>query len=45
MAGKIIYLRQNYHFDPEKIAMYLKQLPGRRGPARAFGFWVDYAVP
>ncbi|MFJ9867776.1 helix-turn-helix domain-containing protein [Streptomyces sp. NPDC101165] len=25
VAGKIIYLRQNYHFGPEKIAMYLKR--------------------
>ncbi|MDN3027034.1 hypothetical protein [Streptomyces sp. S.PB5] len=25
MAGKIIYLGQNYHFGPEKIAMYLKR--------------------
>jgi transposase len=24
-VGKIIYLRQNYHFGPEKIAMYLKR--------------------
>ena len=23
VVGKIIYLRQNYHFGPEKIAMYL----------------------
>ena len=23
MVGKIIYLRQNYHFGPDKIAMYL----------------------
>jgi len=25
IVGKIIYLRQNYHFGPEKIAMYLKR--------------------
>jgi len=25
MVGKIIYLRQNYHFGPHKIAMYLKR--------------------
>lgn len=25
MVGKIIYRRQNYHFGPEKIAMYLKR--------------------
>jgi transposase len=25
VAGKIIYLRQNYHFGPEKISMYLKR--------------------
>ncbi|MFG3604732.1 helix-turn-helix domain-containing protein [Micromonospora chersina] len=25
VVGKIIYLRQNYHFGPEKIAMYLKR--------------------
>lgn len=25
MVGKIIYLRQNYHFGPAKIAMYLKR--------------------
>ena len=27
IVGKIIYLRQNYHFGPTKIAMYLKALP------------------
>src|SRR6478672_8388845 len=25
VVGKIIYLRQNYHFGPTKIAMYLKR--------------------
>ncbi|MFF4131872.1 helix-turn-helix domain-containing protein [Streptomyces mirabilis] len=25
VVGKIIHLRQNYHFGPEKIAMYLKR--------------------
>ena len=25
MVGKIIYLRQHYHFGPAKIAMYLKR--------------------
>ncbi|MFF3336912.1 helix-turn-helix domain-containing protein [Streptomyces sp. NPDC002888] len=25
IVGKIIYLRQNYHCGPEKIAMYLKR--------------------
>jgi transposase InsO family protein len=25
VVGKIIYLRQNYHFGPHKIAMYLKR--------------------
>ena len=25
VVGKIIYLRQNYHFGPSKIAMYLKR--------------------
>ncbi|MFD6326511.1 IS481 family transposase [Streptomyces sp. NPDC058442] len=25
VVGKIIYLRQHYHFGPEKIAMYLKR--------------------
>ncbi|MFS7879354.1 hypothetical protein ACEYXF_39330, partial [Streptomyces asiaticus] len=25
VVGEIFYLRQNYHFDPEKIAMYLKR--------------------
>ena len=25
VVGKIIYLRQSYHFGPEKIAMYLKR--------------------
>ncbi|MFJ4584159.1 helix-turn-helix domain-containing protein [Streptomyces echinatus] len=25
VVGKIIYLRQNYHFGPEKVAMYLKR--------------------
>ncbi|MFG1755893.1 IS481 family transposase [Streptosporangium sandarakinum] len=25
IVGKIIYLRKNYHFGPEKIAMYLKR--------------------
>jgi hypothetical protein len=24
VVGKITYLRQNYHFGPQKIAMYLK---------------------
>ncbi|WUH98828.1 hypothetical protein OHR68_35840 [Spirillospora sp. NBC_00431] len=27
VVGKIIYLRQNYHFGPEKIAMCLKAVP------------------
>ena len=25
VVGKIIYLRQNYHFGPQKIAMYLQR--------------------
>ncbi len=25
VVGKIIYLRQHYHFGPHKIAMYLKR--------------------
>ena len=25
VVGKILYLRQNYHFGPGKIAMYLKR--------------------
>src|SRR5437764_14734146 len=25
VVGKILYLRQNYHFGPAKIAMYLKR--------------------
>jgi transposase len=25
VVGKIIYLRQNYHFGPAKISMYLKR--------------------
>ncbi|MGH3365847.1 MAG: helix-turn-helix domain-containing protein, partial [Nocardioidaceae bacterium] len=25
VVGKILYLRQNYHFGPEKIAMYLQR--------------------
>ena len=25
VVGKIVYLRQNYHFGPQKIAMYLKR--------------------
>lgn len=25
VVGKIIYLRQNYHFGPNRIAMYLKR--------------------
>ncbi len=25
IVGKIIYLRQNYHFGPQKISMYLKR--------------------
>ena len=25
VVGKIIYLRQNYHFGPQKISMYLKR--------------------
>jgi transposase InsO family protein/transposase-like protein len=28
VVGKIIYLRQNYHFGPTKIAMYLKRYHG-----------------
>jgi transposase len=27
VVGKIIHLRQNYHFGPTKIAMYLKRYP------------------
>ena len=30
VVGKVVYLRQNYHFGPGKISMYLK----RAGPAR-----------
>jgi hypothetical protein len=25
VVGKIVYLRQQYHFGPAKIAMYLKR--------------------
>ncbi len=25
VVGKILYLRQHYHFGPQKIAMYLKR--------------------
>jgi transposase-like protein len=25
VVGEIIYLRQNYHFEPHKLAMYLKR--------------------
>jgi hypothetical protein len=25
VVGKIVYLRQSYHFGPHKIAMYLKR--------------------
>ena len=25
MVGKIIYLRQHYHFGPQKISMYLRR--------------------
>ena len=25
VVGKILYLRQNYHFGPAKISMYLKR--------------------
>jgi len=25
VAGKVIYLRQNYHFGPQKISMYLRR--------------------
>jgi hypothetical protein len=25
VVGKIIYVRQHYHFGPHKIAMYLKR--------------------
>lgn len=25
VVGKILYLRQNYHFGPGKISMYLKR--------------------
>jgi hypothetical protein len=34
VVGKILYLRQNYHFGPGKIAMYLKR-PGSTGRVRA----------
>ncbi len=27
VVGKILYLRKNYHFGPEKIAMYLARYP------------------
>ena len=30
VVEKIIYLRQNYHFGPRKISMYLQALPRRR---------------
>src|SRR5271165_6746873 len=33
VVGKILYLRQNYHFGPGKIAMYLKRLDLNRLPA------------
>jgi transposase-like protein len=32
VVGKIIYLRQNYHFGPAKIAMYLKRYMRRGHP-------------
>ena len=25
VVGKVVYLRQSYHFGPHKIAMYLKR--------------------
>ncbi len=34
VVGKIIYLRQNYHFGPQKIAMYLKRYHDDRRSAR-----------
>ena len=32
VVEKIIYLRQNYHFGPAKISMYLKRLRLQGGP-------------
>jgi hypothetical protein len=37
IVGKIIYLRQNYHFGPTKIAMYLKRYPTCRSATRVYG--------
>ncbi|MEW2471460.1 leucine zipper domain-containing protein [Streptomyces sp. NPDC046994] len=37
VVGKIIYLRQNYHFGPEKIAMYLKRYTTSRSASRVCG--------
>jgi transposase len=37
IVGKILYLRQNYHFGPGKIAMYLKRYHDWKFPSPAFG--------
>jgi transposase InsO family protein len=37
VAGKILYLRQHYHFGPAKIAMYPEALP--RHPDQPSGGW------
>jgi transposase-like protein len=39
VVGKIIYLRQHYHFGPARIAMYLKALP--RHPDQPLGRVAD----
>jgi hypothetical protein len=36
-SGKILYLRQNYHFGPGKIAMYLKRYHDVEVSQSAFG--------
>ncbi|MEV6297616.1 helix-turn-helix domain-containing protein [Streptomyces sp. NPDC051896] len=44
VVGKIIYLRQNYRFGPEKIAMYLKRcrLPASQRYKRHDRRWKRY---
>lgn len=37
VVGKIIYLRQNYHFGPAKISMYLSATTTSRCPRPGFG--------
>ena len=40
VTGKILHLRQHYHFGPGKIADYLQRFPGSPLPCRPYiAFW------